>query len=148
VLAFYCAVAVSYPSNFSSYKNFIMTTTEAVMTTQEVANRMNELFKENKWDQAQDELFSEDCESIEPPHAQGMQSVKGIAAIKQKGKDFNAMVEEMHDGWCSEPLVGGNYISFAMGMDVTMKGMGRMKMEEICVYEVKDGKIVKEQFFF
>ena len=125
-----------------------MTTTEAVMTTQEVANRMNELFKENKWDQVQDELFDEDCESIEPPKAQGLKSVKGIAAIKQKAKDFNNMVEEMHGGWCSEPIVAGNYISFAMAMDATMQGMGRVKMEEICVYEVRAGKIVKEQFFF
>lgn len=125
-----------------------MSTTEAVMTTQDVANRMNELFQANKWDQVQDELFSNDCESIEPPNAAGLKNVKGLAAIKQKGKDFNAMIEEMHNGWCSEPLVGGNFISFAMGMDVTMKGMGRMNMEEICVYEVKEGKIVKEQFFF
>jgi hypothetical protein len=33
-------------------------------------------------------------------------------------------------------------------MDVTMKGQGRMNMDEIAVYEVKDGKIVKEQFFY
>jgi hypothetical protein len=77
-----------------------------------------------------------------------MQTVEGLAAIKKKGEDFNNMVEEMHGGWVSEPLVGGNYISFAMGMDVTYKGMGRQKMEEIAVYEVKDGKIVKEQFFY
>jgi hypothetical protein len=32
-------------------------------------------------------------------------------------------------------------------MDVTMKGRGRVKLEEICAYEVKDGKIVSEQFF-
>jgi hypothetical protein len=35
-----------------------------------------------------------------------------------------------------------------MGMECTMKGMGRTKMDEIAVYEVKDGMIVKEQFFF
>jgi ketosteroid isomerase-like protein len=35
-----------------------------------------------------------------------------------------------------------------MGMDVTMKGFGRMNMDEVCVFEVKDGKIVSEQFFF
>jgi hypothetical protein len=28
-----------------------------------------------------------------------------------------------------------------------MKGMGRQLLEEICVYEVKDEKIVFEQFF-
>jgi hypothetical protein len=35
-----------------------------------------------------------------------------------------------------------------MGMDETFKGMGRNKMDEIAVYEVRDGKIVKEQFFY
>jgi hypothetical protein len=125
-----------------------MTTEVAVMTTQEVANRLAELFKENKWEQAQDELFSNDCESIEPAHSQGLQTAIGKAAIKQKAVDFNSMVEEMHGGWVSDLIVGGNYISCAMGMEATMKGMGRSKMEEICVYEVKDGKIVKEQFFY
>lgn len=125
-----------------------MSTLEAVRTTQEVANRMNELFKEYKWNEVQEELFADDAESIEPAHSQGLKSVKGREAIKKKGEDFNNMVEEMHGGWVSEPQVGGNYISFAMGMDVTYKGMGRQKMEEIALYEVKDGKIVKEQFFY
>ena len=125
-----------------------MPTLEAVMTTKEVADRLSQLFKEYKWEQAQDELFSKDAESIEPAHSPGLQTVKGIDAIKKKGEDFNNMVEEMHGGWVGEPIVGGNYISVAMGMDVTMKGAGRMQMEEICVYEVKEGKIVKEQFFY
>jgi len=125
-----------------------MSTLEAVRTTQEVANRMNELFKESKWAEVQEELFADDAESIEPEHSPGLKSVKGKDAIKKKGEDFNNMVEEMHGGWVSEPLVGGNHISFAMGIDATYKGMGRQKMEEIAVYEVKDGKIVKEQFFY
>jgi SnoaL-like domain len=125
-----------------------MSTAEAVMTTQDVANRMNELFKENKWEQAQDELYAEDAVSIEPENAPGLKSVKGMEAIKQKAKDFNAMIEEMHGGWHNGPIVSGNFISFGMGMDATMKGMGRINMNEICVYEVKDGKVVKEQFFF
>jgi ketosteroid isomerase-like protein len=125
-----------------------MATQEAVMTTQDVANRLHELFNEGKWSEAQAELFSEDAESVEPPQAQGMQTVKGLDAIKKKGADWNQMVQEVHGGWSSEPLVAGNYISVAMGMDVTMKGGQRNKMDEIVVYQVKDGKIVKEQFFY
>lgn len=125
-----------------------MSTAEAVMTAQDVANRMNVLFKENKWEQVQDELYAENAVSIEPDHVQMLKSVKGLAAIKEKGKQFNDMIEEMHGGWVSEPIVAGNFISFRMGMDVTMKGAGRMKMDEIAVYEVKDGKVVKEHFFF
>ena len=127
-----------------------MSTKEAVMTTQEVANRYNELAQEGKWDKVLEELYADNAVSIEPPHAaaMGMGNAEGIEAIKKKGEAFNSMVEEMHGGYCSAPVVGGNYFSVAMGMDVTMKGMGRSKMDEIAVYEVKDGKIVKEQFFF
>ncbi|TMI68430.1 MAG: nuclear transport factor 2 family protein [Bacteroidetes bacterium] len=118
------------------------------MTTQEVADRLSQLIKENKWKEAQEELFSQDAVSVEPPHAQGLQTVQGLDAIKKKGEEFNQMVEEVHGGWAGEPIVAGNYIAVAMGMDVTMKGMGRSKMDEIALYEVKDGKIVKEQFFY
>lgn len=125
-----------------------MPTQEAVMTTQEVANRLKEFFDQNKWMEAQQELFSEDAESIEPKNSPGLQSVKGLDAIKKKGDDFNNMVEEMHGGYVTDFVVAGNHIACGMGMDVTMKGMGRTKMDEIAVYEVKDGKIVKEQFFY
>jgi SnoaL-like domain len=125
-----------------------MATQAAVMTTQDVANRLHELFKENKWMEAQQELFSEDAESIEPEHSPGLKTVKGIDAITKKGEEFNNMVEEMHGGYSSEPIVAGNYIAVAMGIDATYKGMGRQKMDEIALYEVKDGKIVKEQFFY
>ena len=128
-----------------------MTTQEAVMTTQEVANRFDKHAKENLWDLILDELYADNAVSIEPAHsvASGaMPNAEGLAAIRQKGEHFNTMVEEMHGGWCSDPIVGGSHFSVAMGMDVTMKEAGRMKMEEICVYEVKDGKIIKEQFFY
>ena len=125
-----------------------MSTTAAVMTTQEVANRFHELAQSGAWDKIQDELFSEDAESIEPAHSQGMQSVKGLAAIKQKGEAFQQAVEEMHGGYSSAPIVAGTHFALTMGLDCTMKGMGRMNMEEVAVYEVKDGKITKEQFFY
>jgi ketosteroid isomerase-like protein len=121
------------------------------MTTQEVANRYMELEKQGKWNEIQDELYSPDIISLEPEHAtaMGMQTItNGLAAVKAKGKAWNEGIEEMHGGYCGEPIVGGNYFSVAMGMDVTMKGGHRMKMDEIAVFEVKDGKITKEQFFF
>ena len=66
----------------------------------------------------------------------------------KKGEIFRSMVEEVHGGYCSEPIVAGNHFAIAMGMDVTMKGQGRSTMDEIAVYQVKNGKITKEQFFF
>lgn len=120
------------------------------MTTQEVADKFYEMGQANQWDKIQDELYSDDAESIEPANAamSGLKNVKGKEALKEKSKEFNNMIEEMYGGFCSKPVIGGNFFSVAMGMDVKLKGMDRMNMDEICVYEVKDGKIVKEQFFF
>ena len=125
-----------------------MATQEAVMTTKEIANRFNELAQLGQWDQIQNELFSEKAVSIEPSDSPGMKSVEGLQAIKKKGQDFGQMLEEMHGGYSNEPVIAGNHFAVAMGMDVTMKGQPRMKMEEIAVYKVEDGKIVKEQFFY
>lgn len=128
-----------------------MTTQEAVMSTQKIADRFYQLSQENNWDQIQTELFSDDAESVEPAHVAdkgGLVNAKGIDAIKEKGKKFQESAEEFHGGFSGKPIVAGNYFAVAMGMDVTMKGMGRMNMDEIALYEVKDGKIVKEQFFY
>jgi hypothetical protein len=125
-----------------------MTTQEAVMTTQDVANRFHELAQTGQWQQIQDELFADDAVSIEPEHSQGLRTAKGMDAIRQKGLQFGEMVEEMHGGYSNQPQVAGNHFAVIMGMDVTMKGQGRMKVDEVCIYEVKNGKIVKEQFFY
>ena len=121
---------------------------EQVLTTQQVANRFHELAQSGAWDKIQDELYADNAVSVEPPQSLGLQSVEGKEAIKKKGEEFSQSIEQVHGGYSKEPIVAGNFFAVAMGMDVSMKGMGRMQMDEIAVYEVKDGKIVKEQFFF
>lgn len=117
------------------------------MTTQEVANRLIELCRTGNWADAQAELYSEDCESIEPAGTH-WESVKGMDAIREKGAKWGAMVEEFHGNEISEPIIAENFFSIRMVSDTTFKGMGRMKFEELGVYEVRDGKVVKEQFFY
>ena len=124
------------------------TATQQVTTTQQVASRFHELAQQGNWNQIQDELFSKDAKSIEPAGSQGLKSVSGLDKIKAKAKEWDEMVEETHGGYCNEPQVAGKYFSCAMGADVTMKGQGRTTMDEIALYEVKDGKIVSEQFFY
>ncbi len=125
-----------------------MSNMDPKMTTTDVANRFYELSVTGQWDQIQNELFADNAVSIEPYNSTGFNTVEGIEAIRQKGKQFGEMVEEIHGGYSNQPQIAGNHFTVAMGMDVTMKGQGRTKMDEIVVYEVKDGKIVKEQFFY
>jgi hypothetical protein len=58
------------------------------------------------------------------------------------------MVEQIHGGSVSDPVIAGNHFAVAAVIDATMKGAERSAMSEIAVYEVKDGKIVKEQFIY
>ena len=118
------------------------------MTTNEVADRLVELCRQGKIEDTQNELFSADAVSIEPNDMMGPREVKGIDAIKKKGEMFNSMLENFYGATISEPLVAGNYFSIAWEMDAQMKGQERMMMKEICVYKVKDDKIVSEEFFF
>jgi len=122
-------------------------TTEAVMTTQEVANRLVELCRQGQIENAQTELFAHDATSTEANSMMGEKVVTGLDAIKEKGKHFMSMVEEFHGSTISDPIVGGNAFSISWDMDATMKGRGRSSMAEICTYTVKDGKITSEQFF-
>jgi hypothetical protein len=118
------------------------------MTTQEVAKRFYELAQQGQWEQIQQELFHSQALSIEPEHAQGLSTVQGLDNIREKGKQWNEMVEAVHGGYCHKPQTAGNYFSCAMGVDATMKGQGRISMDEIALYEVQNGKIIKEQFFY
>ena len=118
------------------------------MKTEEIAKRLIALCRESKWEEAQKELFAADAVSIEPYATPGFEKeTRGLNAMIEKGHKFTAMVEAMHSLSISEPLVAANSFACTMRMDMTMKGQGRMDMAELCVYQVKDGKITSEQFF-
>ena len=118
------------------------------MTTQEVANRLVELCRKGEYHTAHQELYADHVVSIEPDGAQGPARVEGIQGINAKAEQYVAMVEEMHANEVSDPIVAGNHFSVSMKSDATFKGMGRQQMEEVCIYEVENGKVVKEQFFY
>lgn len=117
------------------------------MKTADIAQRLTELCRDAKWETAQRELYADDARSIEAQASPAFpQETNGLAAIIEKGRKFNSMVEKLHAISVSEPLVADNSFACTMRMDVTMKGQGRFTMTELCVYDVKDGKIVTERF--
>jgi len=119
------------------------------MTTNEIAQKWAEYCKTAQWDKALNELYADNCVSIEMEGAEGMpQRVEGMDAIKQKGEMWNSMVEDFHGMEIEGPLVAGDHFTATMKMDITMKGQPRKKDEEIALFRVQDGKIVSEQFFY
>ena len=121
--------------------------TTLTMTTTEVANKLVSLCRTGKNMDAVHELYADNVLSLEPKGSR-MERAEGKDAIIAKELAFFEMVEEVHSNEVSEPIVAANFFSVTMKMDMTLKGMGRTSMDEVCVYEVKDGKIVFEEFFF
>jgi len=117
------------------------------LTTQQVANKLVKLCRENKYEAAIHELYDDNIISLEPEGAPN-ERVAGKAAVLNKTTQWLGIVEEVHSIKISDPIVAGNYISVGMEMDITLKEVGRVPMDEICLYQVKDGKIVYEQFFY
>lgn len=119
-----------------------------IMTTREVADRFNELAREEKWFDIQDELFAENVKSIEPEHSRHPKLVEGKQAVRQKGEAWVARITGFHGASTSQPLVSGSYFSVGRSVDITVDGIGRMKADEIMLYKVENGQIVSEQFFY
>ena len=125
-----------------------MTTSSAVMTTQEVAARFNELAQQGKWFEIQDELFADNVRSIDPENSPYFGYAEGKAPVRKKGMDWVEKVEQVHWASATQPVIGGNHFAVGYNFEITTKDFGRIKIEEIMLYEVKDGQIVLEQFFY
>jgi len=125
-----------------------MTTNKTALTTQEVAARFNELAQEEKWFEIEDELFADNVRSIDPENSPYFGYAEGKASVRKKGMDWVAKIKEGHEVSTTHPVIAGNHFAVGRSFDITTEDFGRIKIEEIMLYEVKDGKIVLEQFFY
>jgi anthranilate/para-aminobenzoate synthase component I len=115
-----------------------------MITITEIAHRLSSLCNEQRFVEAYTELFSEHAESIDPNYKN--EPLTGLANLIERERQFLSIVE-IHDVKVSEALFAGDYFTVILSMDFTVKGKGRKKIEEICVYKVEYGKIISQQFF-
>ena len=119
------------------------------MTTQEVANKLVQLCSQGKFEEAGEALYSPDILSVEAgaPPGQSRES-KGIDAVRAKGKWW-VENHEVHSSKVEGPLVAGAFFAVTFKLDVTFKPQKRrFQMEEVGVYKVENGKIMREEFFY
>jgi len=121
---------------------------QRVLTTQEVAARFHELAQQEKWFEIQEEFFAENARSIDPPNSPYFGYAEGKAAIRKKGEDFVKRIGAAHSAYTTAPLVTGNHFAVGREIDITVQPHGRIQINQIMLYEVKDGQIVLEQFFY
>jgi len=119
------------------------------MSTQEVANKLVQLCSQGKFDEATNTLYAPDIVSVEAGAPPGQsRETKGLDAVKAKGEWWTAN-HEVHSANVEGPLVAGPQFAVSFKLDVTFKPQNRrFQMEELAVYEVANGKIVREEFFY
>lgn len=118
------------------------------MTTNEIANKLVELCRAGKGEDAL-KLYAEDAVSVEAATMPGMdREAKGVAAIRAKGEWWFAN-HDIHAFHVTGPWPHDDRFIVGFQIDVTHKPSGqRVKMEEAGLYTVKNGKIVREEFFY
>jgi hypothetical protein len=113
----------------------------------ELANQLVMMLREKKFVEAQEQLFSFDAIAQEPEKFKE-RSVKGKENIILKEKRFLKGIKEWIRFDVSNPIVSQHHFSIRMYTEVELINNQKIVLDEIIVYEVLDGLIVKEQFFY
>ena len=126
-----------------------MTTATAPTTTAAIAEELVSLCRAGRNHDAINTLYSPDILSIESMGNETMpREMKGIDAIRGKNQWWGEN-NIIHTATVDGPFVGEDKFAVYYNYDATFKPTAkRNSMEEMALYTVKDGKIVREQFFY
>lgn len=121
------------------------------MDVNEVGRRLVELCRQGKNLDALS-LYAPDAVSVEAMGDETMPAVmKGLEAIRGKGEWWFAN-HDIHRASAKGPFPNGDRFAVIFDYDVTPKAGPmagkRMAMEEVALYTVEDGKVVREEFFY
>jgi hypothetical protein len=111
------------------------------MNANEIGKRLVALCKEGRNDEAGKTLYADDIESVEAsaPPGGGERTTKGLQAVLAKGV-----------WWAEGPYPhGDDRFAVRFVYDITNKPMNkRMTLDEVGVFHVANGKVVREEFFY
>jgi ketosteroid isomerase-like protein len=117
------------------------------MTPKETAEAFTAMLKAGDHEAAATQFNADEIVSYEAMEGP-MAMCKGRDAVKAKS-DWWYANHEVHSVTTEGPFMNGNQFALRFEMDITTKETGqRMKMAEMGLYTVRDGKIAEERFFY
>lgn len=125
-------------------------TATAPTTTASVAEELVSLCRVGKNMDAIAKLYSPDIVSVESSGSPEMPAeMRGIDAIKKKN-EWWLENNEVHSADAVGPFLGnGDQFAVHYNYETTFKPTGqRMKLTEMALYTVENGKIAREHFFY
>jgi hypothetical protein len=117
------------------------------MTTNEVGTKLVALCREGKFDEAMNSLYADDCVQREADAMPGQpREWVGLPAIQKMSEEWSRNTK-VFGFTCSDPQIHDDRFAVWMEIDMEMTGMPRMKVHEIGLYTVKNGKVSRIEFF-
>jgi hypothetical protein len=118
------------------------------MNTAEIADKLVQCCKQGKNHEAT-VLYDDDAVSVEAFAPPGMdRESRGLAAIQAKGQWWSDN-HEVHSAIVAGPWPLDDRFIVGFKYEITHKpSKQRMTMEEMALYTVKNGRIVREEFFY
>ncbi|MEZ4701579.1 MAG: nuclear transport factor 2 family protein [Rhodothermales bacterium] len=115
----------------------------------DIARKLVDLCRQGKNAEAIATLFADDAVSVEAWVPEGVEKeAHGLAALKAKSEWWVAN-HEVHSAAVTGPWPHGDRFVVGFQYDITHKPSGRrMQMDEVGLFTVKDGKIVREEYFY
>ncbi len=115
------------------------------METTQIAFAFTQLCSEGKLQEAADQFYADHITSIEAfpgeySYLIGRDNVAAKVAFWQKENTIHSVAVK-------GPFVNGDSFALRFSLDCTSAQFGRTVLEEVAVYQVKDGKVVEERFF-
>jgi ketosteroid isomerase-like protein len=119
------------------------------MTLNEIAQELVAGCREGRERANLDRLYAPDAVSVEAADMGGGRETHGVAGIHGK-HDWWEGAFKVHELTVEGPFThGAESFAVIFGMDTENKETGeRRKEREVAIYHVKDGKIVREEFFY
>jgi ketosteroid isomerase-like protein len=121
------------------------------MNANDIGKKLVALCKEGRNEEVAKTLYSKDIESVEAsaPPGGGERTAKGLEAVLAKGAWW-AENHTVHSAEVHGPYPhGDDRFAVRFVYDVTNKPRNqRLKLDEVAVFHVADGKVVREEFFY
>ncbi len=119
------------------------------MTRDEIATELVAGCRENRAKENLHKLYATDAQSVEAADMGNGTTVTGIPAIEGK-HDWWEGAMTVHSQKVSGPFAhGDDRFAVTFDVDYTDKATGkRGQMQEVGIYHVAGGKIVREEFFY
>lgn len=119
------------------------------MNAFEVGQKLVELCKQGQNQAAMETLYAPDIVSVEAAEMPGLpREVRGIQGVAAKGKWW-ADNHIVHAQEVEGPWPNGDRVIVRFKYDVTNKPSNRrIQMDEMALFTVENGKIVREEYFY